>query len=101
MTSTGDIDMQMTEMDIENEENEENEELIFDERVKKEVNRFELCLERRFLTEENINTRIMKTKMTDIWRQTMGITIKDFKPGLFLFQFYHVDDMQWVVNGGP
>lgn len=29
----------------------------------------------------------------------MEIIIKDLKPGLFLFQFYHIDDMQWVVNG--
>lgn len=27
--------------------------------------------------------------------------MKDIKPGLFLFQFYHVDDMLWVKNGGP
>lgn len=31
----------------------------------------------------------------------MGITIKDIKPGLFLFQFFHADDMQWVRSGGP
>lgn len=31
----------------------------------------------------------------------MGISIKDIKPGLFLFQFYHAEDLQWVRNGGP
>lgn len=31
----------------------------------------------------------------------MGINIKDLKPGIFLFQFYHKDDMNWVVNNGP
>lgn len=31
----------------------------------------------------------------------MGITINDIKPGLFLFQFYHTDDLQWVKKGGP
>lgn len=30
-----------------------------------------------------------------------GCNIKDLKPGLFLFQFYHNDDMQWVMNAGP
>lgn len=53
-----------------------------------ETNRFDFCLVGRFLTEKNINGRIMKTKMADIWRPAMGITIKDIKSGLFLFQFY-------------
>lgn len=96
MASVNDIEMQLAEMDIENEENEE-----LDEGIEDEVNRFELCMVGRFLTEKNINVKVMKTKMTDIWRPAMGITIKDLKPGLFLFQFYHLDDMQWVANGGP
>lgn len=31
----------------------------------------------------------------------MGINIKDLKPGIFLFQFYHKDDMNWVLSNGP
>lgn len=31
----------------------------------------------------------------------MGINIKDLKQGIFLFQFYHKNDLQWVVKGGP
>lgn len=85
-------------MDI---ENEENEELVFDIGAEEEINRFELCLVGRFLTEKNINPRVMKTKMADVWRPARGITIKELKPGLFLFQFYHVEDMNWVINGGP
>lgn len=98
MASVDDIEMQMADMDI---ENEENEELVFDEGVEEEINRFDLCLVGRFLTEKNINIRVMKTKLADIWRPAMGITIKDIKPGLFLFQFFHADDMQWVRSGGP
>ncbi|XP_063942974.1 uncharacterized protein LOC135150542 [Daucus carota subsp. sativus] len=55
----------------------------------------------KFLTEKNINVRAMKSKMADIWRPARGINIKEIKTGLFLFQFYHKDDMQWVVKGGP
>lgn len=98
MTTVQEIEMQMADMDI---ENEENEELIIDEGIDEGVNRFELCLVGSFLTEKSINARVMKTKMADIWRPAMGITIKDLKPGVFLFQFYHIDDLQWVVNGGP
>lgn len=82
MTTVEDIEMQFTDLDI---ENEENDELLLDEGVEEEINRFELCLVGRFLTEKSINVRVMKTKMADIWRPAIGITIKDIKPGLFLF----------------
>ncbi|WOG83583.1 hypothetical protein DCAR_0102760 [Daucus carota subsp. sativus] len=97
MATMNDIDMQLAELDI---DNEENEELVIEEGIEENVNRFELCLVGRFLTEKNINVRVMKSKLADIWRPTMGINIKDLKPGLFLFQFYHKEDMQWVVKGG-
>lgn len=90
MASLQDIEMQLADVDI---ENEKNEEFVFDEGVEEKVNRFELCLVGRFLTEKNINGRVIKAKMADIWRPAMGITIKDLKLGLFLFQFYHADDM--------
>lgn len=93
-----DIEMHMAEMDI---ENEENEELVFEEGLEEEVNIFELCLVGRFLTEKNINVRAMKSKLADLWKPAMGISIKDLHPGLLLFQFYHKDDMSWVLNNGP
>lgn len=93
-----DIEMQLAEMDI---TNEENEELSFETGVEEEVNRFELCLVGRFLTEKSINVRAMKLKMADLWKPAMGISIKDLKEGLFLFQFYHKEDMNWVVSNGP
>lgn len=43
----------------------------------------------------------MKTKLADLWKPAMGINIKDLKPGIFLFQFYHKDDLSWVQNNGP
>lgn len=98
MASVHDIEMRLADIDI---ENEENEELVIEEGCEEDTNRFELCLVGRFLTEKSVNSRIMKTKMADIWRPAMGVTIKDLKSGLFLFQFYHNDDMQWVLNGGP
>lgn len=55
----------------------------------------------RFLTEKSFNVRAMKSKLADVWRPVRGINIKDLKPSIFLFQFYHVDDMNWVMNGGP
>ncbi|KAK1393135.1 hypothetical protein POM88_012191 [Heracleum sosnowskyi] len=52
---------------------EENGEFMFDDDVEEHVNKYELCLVGRFLTEKNINTRAM---------------------------FYHREDMLWVCNGG-
>ncbi|XP_074378502.1 uncharacterized protein LOC141720045 [Apium graveolens] len=93
-----DIEMQMEEMDI---TNEKNEELSLDEGVEEDINKFDLCLVGQFLTEKNINVRAMKTKLADLWKPAMGINIEDLKPGLFLFQFYHREDMNWVVSSGP
>lgn len=53
------------------------------------------------MTEKNINTRVMKSKMTDIEKPTMGINIKELKTCIFLFQFFHKEDKTWVLNGGP
>ena len=82
-------------------DDEENAELIFDEEVEDVSNKFNCCLVGCFLTEKGVNVRAMKSKIADIWRPARGISIKDLKPGVFLFQFYHVDDMDWVFNGGP
>ncbi|XP_017256434.1 uncharacterized protein LOC108225991 [Daucus carota subsp. sativus] len=92
------LDEQMADLNI---EEEENEDFVFDGDVEEEVNKYELCLIGRYLTEKNINTRAMKTKMADIWKPAMGMTIKEIDPGIFLLQFYHKEDMLWVLNGGP
>lgn len=98
MSDMVDIEMELAELDI---KNEENEELVFDEGVEKEDNRFELCLVGRFLSEKNINERAMKSKLADLWKPAMGINIKSIKKRLYLFQFYHKDDLNWVINNGP
>ena len=41
------------------------------------------------------------SKMADVWKPTMGINNKEIDPGIFLFQFYHREDLLWVCNGGP
>lgn len=80
---------------------EKNVAFVFGGDAEAEVNRYELCVVGRFMTERNINVNAMKTKMADVWRPAMGINIKELEPGVFLFQFYHKEDMQWVLKGGP
>lgn len=66
---------------------EENEELIFEGDIEEKVDRYDLCLVRRFLTEKNINTRAMKKKMADVWKSTMEINIKEIESRVFYFNF--------------
>lgn len=93
-----DIESQMASLDI---EEEENESFVLEEDVEEGSNRYELCLVGRFLTEKTINLRAMRTKMADVWKPAMGISIKELEQGIYLFQFFHKEDMQWVVKGGP
>lgn len=97
MANLEDINNQFAVMNV---EDEENAKLIITDGVEEDSNKFELCLVGRFLTEKNINMRAMKTKLADVWRPARGINIKDIKPDVFMFQFYHADDMAWVQNGG-
>lgn len=98
MARVEDLENQMAKINI---EDEENEELFFADDVVEDSNKFDLCLVGRFLTEKNMKTRAVKSKLADIWRLEQGINIKDLKPGVFLFQFYPVDDLNWVTEGGP
>ncbi|XP_074327332.1 uncharacterized protein LOC141665252 [Apium graveolens] len=93
-----DIYAQLADLDI---EGEENGEFVLEDGVEEEINKYELCLVGRFLTEKNINNGAMKTKMADVWKPAMGISIKEIEMGFYLFQFYHREDLQWVLNGGP
>lgn len=89
--------MQLADLNI---EREENEDFVFEGDVQEEINKYELCRMGRFLTEKNINGRAMKTKMTYVSKPAMGINIKEFETGIYMFQFYHKEDPQWVLNGG-
>lgn len=98
MASIEEINDRMSELDI---DTEENEELCFDVGGEEESNKFDLCLVGRFLTEKTINVKAMRSKLADVWRPAMGVNIKELRMGLFLFQFYHKDDIMWVQKGGP
>lgn len=98
MATINEIEGLMSDLDI---ANEENEELVLDVEGEESANRFELCLVGKFLTEKSLNVRAMKSKMADLWKPAMGINIKTLVPGLFLFQFYHKNDLDWMMSNGP
>jgi 14-3-3 protein epsilon len=62
---------------------------------------FQWCLIGRFLCDRPIHFKSMKIRMADLWRPVKGVTIKEAKPGIFLFHFAHPLDMEGVLNGGP
>ncbi|XP_074359603.1 uncharacterized protein LOC141699588 [Apium graveolens] len=98
MAERDDINTNLQRLGI---DDEENEGFILDEEVDENVNKYGLCLVGRLLIEKNINNRVMKSRITDVWRPTMGLNIKDLEQGMFLFQFFKKEDMQWVTKGGP
>lgn len=59
---TMDINRHLVSLDI---EDEENDEFVFGAEVE-EVNKYELCLVGRFLSEKSINVRAIKRKIADI-----------------------------------
>lgn len=65
MTHYKEIEEHMVVSDI---EGEENEKLVFYGDIDVEVNKYELCLVGRFLTEKNINNRAMMSKLVDVWK---------------------------------
>lgn len=63
MASINGLDDQFADLDI---ESEESSELVFEEDVNV-LNKYNLCLVRRFLSEKNINVWAMKSKLADVW----------------------------------
>ncbi|XP_045822007.1 uncharacterized protein LOC123914889 [Trifolium pratense] len=59
------------------------------------------CLVGRFLCDRAIHFPSMKVRMADLWKPPKGVTIKEARPGIFLFHFAHPFDMEAVLNGGP
>lgn len=96
MATADDIDRHLANLDI---EDEQNEEMVFEADVE-EVKKYDLCLVGRFLYEKTINSRVMKRKLADVWKSAMGITIKELESGIYPFQFYHIEDLKWVMNRG-
>lgn len=82
-------------------QDEENESFILDGDIEEDIHRYDLCLVERLLTEKNINVWAMKSKLADVWKPSMGISIKELERGIFLFQFFRKEDLQWVMKGGP
>lgn len=81
------------------EEEEEGEVLMMEGDVSRDKQTF--ILVGRFLTERNINFLAMQNVLAALWRPQKGVEIHDIGNHRYTFVFYHVLDVQKVVEGGP
>ncbi|MCH80177.1 hypothetical protein A2U01_0000940 [Trifolium medium] len=79
---------------------EEGFEFDFNE-GEEEVEDLRWCLIGRFLCDRTIHVNSMMVRMANLWQPMKGVTIKEAKPGLFLFRFNHQLDMEEVLKNGP
>ncbi|XP_074378336.1 uncharacterized protein LOC141719869 [Apium graveolens] len=55
----------------------------------------------RFLMENNINFQAMQNLLASLWRPKEGMEVHDLGGNKYSFVFYHVMDLNKVVDGGP
>lgn len=60
-----------------------------------------LCLVGNFLTEGIFDFSAMQHTLAALWKPGKGVYIKAVEANLFLFQFYHVIDLNRVIEGIP
>ncbi|WOG86768.1 hypothetical protein DCAR_0205986 [Daucus carota subsp. sativus] len=81
-------------------EDEEGEEiLVGEEEVVKTKESF--ILVGRFLTDKNINFPAMQHVLSSLWRPREGVEIHDLGIGRYSFVFYHILELQKVIDGAP
>ncbi|MFQ6666718.1 hypothetical protein Gotur_032973 [Gossypium turneri] len=54
-----------------------------------------------FLTASTIHFPAMKSTMANLWHPIKGVRIRDLGEKRYLFQFFHVMDMNRVLKGSP
>lgn len=55
----------------------------------------------RFLTDKNINFIAMQNVMASLWRPKEGMEVHDLGNYRYSFVFFHILDLQKVIEGGP
>ncbi|MBA0778559.1 hypothetical protein Gotri_006409, partial [Gossypium trilobum] len=54
-----------------------------------------------FLTASIIHYLAMKSTMANLWDPVRGVQIRDLGEKRYLFKFFHIIDMERVINGDP
>lgn len=58
----------------------------------------ELCVVGRFLMEQSVNFNVLRSRIAATWKPMRGVSIRDIGQGRFLFQFYHILNVQRVMG---
>ncbi|KAJ8755012.1 hypothetical protein K2173_015524 [Erythroxylum novogranatense] len=79
-----------------------NEIVFGEEEIQGESQSYQLCLVGRFLTEKGINFMALKQTLASLWRPSLGTSVQQIEDeNLYMFCFYHVVDMDRVMNMSP
>lgn len=96
-SSMGDLEEMYSRMMLE--EEEEGGVVVGDEETIQATETYVLV--GRLLTEKNVNFQAMQNVLASIWRPREGIEIHDLGSQRYSFVFFHVLDLQKVLDGGP
>lgn len=55
----------------------------------------------KFLTDKHIKFEYMQQVLASVWRSVMGMRVKEIRANLFVFQFFHENDIARVLDKGP
>jgi 14-3-3 protein epsilon len=61
----------------------------------------ELCLVGTLLSNKFNRFHVMKEHLANLWKPGQGVSISAIEENKFLFQFFHLWDMERVFQGGP
>lgn len=81
---------------------DEGDELIIgDEGDEDQYGFSELCLVGKFLTDQSLEFKFIRSRLASIWKPQRGVSIKEIRNGRLLIQFFHKIDLKRVLEGGP
>ncbi|KAA3479129.1 reverse transcriptase [Gossypium australe] len=87
--------------DLTIEEEEEEAVLQFQPESNSEAKELNFNLVGCFLTASIIHYPAMRSTLANLWHPVRGVHIRDIGEKRFLFQFYHIMDMNRVLKGAP
>ncbi|KAL2899240.1 hypothetical protein RDABS01_024322 [Bienertia sinuspersici] len=99
------IDVANAASDIERnigEDREDEEAIVWEENeVEDEDDRIELSLVGKIWTNRNVNMKAFITTMENVWQPKYGVEISNIGKNLYMCQFHHWKDKQYVLNEQP
>ncbi|XP_058761828.1 uncharacterized protein LOC131635240 [Vicia villosa] len=61
----------------------------------------DLCLVGSLLTSKPVRFNVLRDRLSELWQPGQGVEISKMAENKFLFQFYHMWDLERIFQGGP